>query len=296
MTKSAAIPTLSVAVSTADCASTVIANMQGLARQVAAIGGELIIVSGAPDNGGDPPHGIRFHRIPGASVFDCRAAALAIASADIVALTEDHCIPHDDWCARILDNFARRRDLVLLGGAVANASTRRLEDRMNYWMSFAAYAPGQVTARHPCVAQFIVKMSALGPPPKPGDLEDSIIEKFKRILGAVYVDPQLHVLHVQSHGFWKTFAVHFHNGRATGGYSVRRTGGRNLPLLASLLWAGSDARAHLRRTARAFKAGNKSALAIAGYLLLILPLVLAHGTGEFIGYHRGPGASPARLV
>ena len=59
MTKSAAKPTLSVAVSTADCASTVIANMHGLARQVAAIGGELIIVSGAPDNGGDPPHGAR---------------------------------------------------------------------------------------------------------------------------------------------------------------------------------------------------------------------------------------------
>jgi hypothetical protein len=54
--------------------------------------------------------------------------------------------------------------------------------------------------------------------------------------------------------------------------------------------------AGIRRTARAFKAGNKSVLAIAGYLLLILPLVLAHGTGEFIGYHRGPGTSPARLV
>jgi hypothetical protein len=47
--------------------------------------------------------------------------------------------------------------------------------------------------------------------------------------------------------------------------------------------------AGIRRTARAFKAGNKSALAIAGYLLLILPLVLAQGTGEFIGYQQRAG-------
>ncbi len=289
-------PSLSVAISTVEPASAVMKNLGPLTRQIAAFRGELIILSGAPDDGAAAPRGIRIHKMPGASVFDCRAAALTIASADIVALTEDHVIYPDGWCAGILDNFARRRELVLLGGAVANASDARVEDRMNYWMTFATYAPGQVTARHPCIAQFIVKASAIAPAPKPGELEGPVIEKFKKVPGAIFVDPQLQVRHAQSHGFWNTFVVHFHNGRATGGLSGRRTGGRDLPMLASLLWAGSDMRAHLLRTARAFKAGGKSALSIAGYLALILPLVLAHGAGEFLGYHRGPRASLARLV
>lgn len=296
MIEAAARPPLSVAIASKEPANAVVKNIGRLARQVAAIGGELIIVSGAAEAGGVMPHGVRFHSMAGSSVFACRAAALAIAAADIVALTEDHCIPADDWCERIQNNFAQHRDLVLLGGAVANESTERIEDRMNYWMTFATYAPGQVTARHPCVAQFIVKVSALGILPKSGELEDAIIEKFKKVAGAIRVDPELCVRHIQSHGLLNTFAVHFHNGRATGGFSSRRIGGGNLSLLASLMWAGSDARAHLRRTARAFKAGNRSAWSIAGYLLLILPLVFAHAIGEFVGYHRGPGASPERLA
>ena len=293
---SALAPSLSVVISTTDRVSEILRNVGALKRQAAAAGGELIVVSGAPDDDSTAPSDIRVHRMPGASVFDCRAAGVSLAAADIVALTEDHCVHADDWCARILEDFARNRDLVLLGGAVANGSTARIEDRMNYWMTFATFAPGQVTARHPCIAQFIVRKSALDLPLQRGTLESAIIQEFQKRPGAIRVDPELLVRHDQSHGFWNTFAVHFHNGRATGGLSSRRSGGRNPSTFKSLGWTWSDARAHMRRTAAAFRAGGKSRLSTAGYLLLILPLVVAHGAGEFVGYRAGPGKSPERLV
>jgi glycosyltransferase involved in cell wall biosynthesis len=289
---------LSVVVSTRDRASDILPALGGLANQVRAVGGELIVVSGADDDSdsGSAAGDIRIHRLPGASIFDCRAAALSLASADIVALTEDHCIQAEDWCARIIENFALNPGLVLLGGSVANGSTRRIDDLMNYWMTFATFAPGQVTARHPCIAQFIVRASAIKRALRPGELESSIIEKFEKVPGAVYVDPQLCVRHVQSHGFWSTFTVHFHNGRATAGLSPRRSGDRDLSVLKSLGWTWKDAKAHLRRLAAAFRLGTKSATRTAGYLILILPLVVAHGIGEYVGYRRGPGSSLDRLV
>ena len=222
-------PPLTVVISTVEEPCDVMRNLQGLAKQVQAICGELIIVTGALTNLAPPPEGIRVHRIPGASVFDCRVAALAIAAADIVALTEDHCIHSDNWCARILENFSRRTNLVLLGGAVSNGSTRRLEDLMNYWMTFATFAPGQVTAKHPCIAQFIIKLSAIEVPQRPGELESSTIEKARGIPDAIYVDPELKVRHDQSNGFWNTFVAHFHNGRATAGFQPEEWAPRTIP-------------------------------------------------------------------
>ena len=296
MTDIAAKPALSVVISTRDKVSDIIPKVGSLLQQVQAVDGELIVISGAVEDDNTAPAGIRIQRLPGGSIFDCRAAAFSIVSADIIALTEDHCVHPEDWCARILRTFSARSRLVMLGGAVANGSNSRIEDLMNYWMTFATFAPGQVTARHPCIAQFIVKAPALQLPLKPGELESSIIQKFESIPGAIYVDPELRVRHEQSHGFWNTFVVHFHNGRATAGFSPRRVGHRNLPIKKALRWSWRDSKAHFRRSRQAFRAGNKSALLTIAYLLMILPLMLAHGIGEFVGYHKGAGQSPYRLV
>ena len=118
---------------------------------------------------------------------------------------------------------------MLLGGAVGNGSTRRIEDRMNFWMTFATFSPGQVTAMHPCIAQFIVCASAIARPLKPGELESSVILTFEMVPGAVFVDPELVVWHHQSHAFWNhVFAAHFHNGRATERNCPAADGGRGL--------------------------------------------------------------------
>ena len=287
---------LSIVISTTDDIDHIAANLSAMMTQVEAVGGELIVVSAGNASSGNAPTGLRVHHIPGGSVFDCRAEGFSLASGEIVAFTEDHCVHSDGWCERILRDFREWPDLVLLGGAVGNGSTRRIEDLMNFWMTFATFSPGQVTAKHPCIAQFIVRASAIARPLKPGELESSVILTFETVPGAVFVDPELVVWHCQSHGFWKTFAAHFHNGRATGGLSPRRTGGRDLSVGDSLRWAWRDATAHVRRSREAFAAGKTSSLVRATRLLLILPLIVAHGAGAFMGYRRGPGVSAHQLV
>ena len=109
-------------------------------------------------------------------------------------------------------------------GSAWRGSLKRLDPsppRLNYWMTFATFAPGQVTAKHPCIAQFIVRLSAIEVPQRPGELESSIIEKVRGIPNSIYIDPELKIRHDQSRGFWKTFVAHFHNGRATAGFSTR---------------------------------------------------------------------------
>ncbi len=289
---------ITVAVTTTDPPGIVLPRLEGLLAQVRSAGGELLVVSGAPgaeateSDRGD----LRICRLPGRTIFECRAAALELASSNLVALTEDHCEHPDDWCARILKNYAANPRLVLLGGAVSNGSTRRLDDLINYWMTFGAFAPGQVVARHPCVAQFIVRKTALKLPLRPGEIESSIIQKFEKVPGAVHVDPQLCVRHVQSHGLRNTFVIHFHNGRATAGLSPRRAGIGNLTHLRALRYSWSDSKAHFRISAAAFMCGTRSRTRSAGYLALIFPLLLVHAAGEYIGYRYGPGSSAARLV
>jgi hypothetical protein len=246
-------PALSVVISTRDDPARFGAQLSHLRQQVMAVDGELLVVTGASSLSVRQPD-VAVHHLPGASVFDCRAAALSLAAADVVALTEDHCIQPEGWCARILHNYATRPGLVLLGGAVDNGSRRRLDDLMNYWTTFAPYSPEHLTARRPCVAQFAVKRSAINLPLQAGELEGALCEKWSGIPGAVYVDPGLVVRHEQSHGLLNTFAVHFHNGRTTGGFSRRGRG--RMGTTEALIQSWRAGRAHYRRTRQSFAAGR----------------------------------------
>src|SRR5262245_42389450 len=130
-------PRLSVVIATRDDPARLLPWIAGLVGQADRDGAELIVVSCNPQL--SVPTGVAVRHLPGAHLFECRAAGLAAAAGDIVAFTEDHCIVPDDWCARILRAFETRPDLVMLGGAVANGSNARIADRMSYWMTFAAY-------------------------------------------------------------------------------------------------------------------------------------------------------------
>ena len=61
-----------------------------------------------------------FIPVPGARTpAELRARAVAIASAEIVALIEDHCVPNHDWCTRILAAHSKHSEpFAGVGGAV----------------------------------------------------------------------------------------------------------------------------------------------------------------------------------
>jgi hypothetical protein len=106
-------------------------------------------------------------------------------------------------------------------------------------------------------------------------------------------DDRLVVSHNQSHGFWGTFAVHFHNGRSIAGFRLRQISGLDrlfrigscaiLPayLLYVTIWPVIRKRQLL-----------KPALASLPLTMLV---VTCHAAGEFVGYLFGPGNSPRQV-
>src|SRR5262245_25325025 len=287
-------PRLSVVIATRDDPARVLPRISGLVGQAGRAGAELIVVRCNRRLSAPAVDAVR--HLPGANLFECRAAGLAAAAGAIVAFTEDHCIVPEDWCARILRAFETRPDLVMLGGAVANGSNARIADRMNYWMTFAAYAPGRVIAQHPCISQLAVRAAMAGRALAPGELEGALIARWIEVPGAIEIDPAMTVVHVQSHGFWQTFAGHFHNGRATGGYSPRRRRAGTTQWQQALRLALQSGREHIWRTDAAFRKSGASLPSRGRSLLFIAPLLLCHLAGEVVGYRYGAGTSPHRLM
>src|SRR5690606_21212240 len=86
---------------------------------------------------------------PPRTLAELRTAGLDAASGDIVALTEDHCVPSPDWFVLLLA-LHQAQPAAAIGGAVDNAATERLVDRFVYayeygpFTSPAAHGPVEV--------------------------------------------------------------------------------------------------------------------------------------------------------
>jgi hypothetical protein len=71
-----------------------------------------------------------------------RAAALASAQGTYVIVTEDHCVPADDWLAEIVETFRRAPgDVAAVGGSVANGLPDRWIDRATFQCEYGKYVP-----------------------------------------------------------------------------------------------------------------------------------------------------------
>ncbi len=198
---------------------------------LAADGGEMeVIVCAAA--GGEPPAGWgdeRLRVVSGdrdESVFALRARGLAVARGEVVAITEDHCVPAPDWPAALLAAHARHPAAAALSGAVGNGAVDDAWDWANFLLTFAEHmrplddAPA---ARAPSVANGSFKRSLVSLPPAPaaGWLE---LELMPDLVGAGRVarDGGPLVVHDQTHGGWRgTLSAHFHNGRASAGLEPR---------------------------------------------------------------------------
>jgi len=69
-----------------------------------------------------------------------RAAGLAAASGDVIALIEDRVMPREDWALRLLEAHAAKPEAGVIGGAVAPPSGGRLA-RAVYFCDYGRYAP-----------------------------------------------------------------------------------------------------------------------------------------------------------
>jgi hypothetical protein len=107
-------------------------------------------------------------------------------------------------------------------------------------------------------------------------------------------DDQLVVSHIQSWGFFGTFAAHFHNGRSIAGFRLQ---GMKWPerilrlgscfiLPPVLLW----------RTVWPICVKRRLLGPALACLHLLALLASCQAIGEFVGYLAGPGKSPQQLA
>ncbi len=297
---SAAAPALSVVLATGHPWPEARPALQAILDAETEVDLEVLLCDGSgegpPKDGRDPR--LRVIAGPGESVFALRARGIALARGEIVAITEDHCIPAPDWAGELVAAHARHPEAVAIAGAVANGSTKDPWDWANFLLTFAEHMPpvdDRPAKRAPSVANGSFKRALGGVPeiPEPGWLE---LRLMPALVGAgkVVRDGGPLVTHRQSHGAARaTLAAHFHNGRACTGLRAARPGPRAVLAerrrLAGLPW-------RLTREPRAERAVRPplGREAVAGARLV--PLVaLAHTAGELAGLLRGPGASAEQL-
>ncbi|MGH7232141.1 MAG: glycosyltransferase family 2 protein [Nitrospiraceae bacterium] len=276
--------------------------LDSLHSQARFAGAEIIVADGhgrglAEDGDASYPDVVWLKK-PHASVFVLRGLAMARARGALVAVTEDHCRVAPDWCERIIKAHAQHPEAAAIGGAVENGATERLIDWANFLLVFAPFVlpiESGPSERICLQANISYKRHVLPQDmPELGMMEMLFNQRLHAQGDTLIADDRLLVYHVQSWGFFGTFAAHFHNGRSIAGFRlptmgwperVLRLGG--CPLLPPvLLW----------RTLRPIWKKRRLYIRTLACLHLLACVVCCHAAGEFIGYLAGPGESPQRLA
>ena len=275
-------------------------TLDSLWSQIQQLHGELIIADG-DGNGVPADFATRFPgaiaiQLPGASIFVLRSAGMQRARGQIVAVTEDHCRLSPDWCAGLLESHRMHPEAAVISGSVENGSPDALIDWANF---FIAHAPmmGPVKSgevKDISLAGAAFKRNALPQEiPRHGVMEMLYIRELSRRGGKLFVNSEISLDHVQSYGFWRTFAVHYHNGRSIAGFRGLKLGPWQL-----LLRIGSCAILPLFLLSRSAYSVIKKRRFVP-QLLLSFPLMAAlatcHAAGEVAGYIAGAGKSPTHL-
>ena len=267
-----------------------------LLPQCKALGAEILIGDSTGKSLPDPLpecyRKIRYILLPGASVFDLRARATADSRGEIVAWTEDHCLPAPDWCEKICAAHQRNPDAEIVGGAVGNGSRDNPMDWANFLCTFGPFvAPIERPPRKraPAVANLSIKRRAIPSGPIRAGFIEIACEARLLSAGRVRFDDSIQVTHFQSWGFWRTFAAHFHNGRSTTGLLVDTMPAwkRFRQIMICFLMP-----AELMRTSVTPLLG-KVRVPWSRHLPFMFALAVAFSAGELVGLVRkGAGRSP----
>jgi hypothetical protein len=272
--------------------------------QVQRFGGELIVADGSDPGlpvGGDEPHVLRRLPLVGASPYQLRAAGMAAARGEIVAVTEDHCQVRPDWCERVIEAHRRWPQAAVIAGAVENGATARLIDWATFFVSNGAWLlPIPTGVRESVSGQANVSYKRRALPeryPGVGVVEEDLQRELRARGEMLVADDGMVVDHVQSLGVRGTLAINFHNGRCQAGFAracltaaERRRRIAAMALAPVRIGAGTG-RIVLRIAIRKGR-HRREALLAAPLVALILT---AHVAGEAMGLLRGPGDSPRHM-
>ncbi len=292
-------PTLSVIVATRQGWPSIEQAIGDLVEQVEEVGGELIVLDASGREPPALPGHVRWLQQPDdLSVFQLRERGYREATADVVALTEDHCHVMPGWCRRILELHSAHPEAAAVGGSVANGTRDSDIDWAAFLVTQLPYTAPLPDGPSPWVtgpANLSLKRRAIER--LPDNKGFGTIELFDQSAllapGDVFwLENGLVVDHYQSLGFGGTSVIEFHNGRALGGFRRRAMSWRDLVrVLAMPLVLGY----RIVRTIRMARTRQVPSSAVRAAAPAIAWLHACASAGELVGYVLGPGDSAQRL-
>jgi hypothetical protein len=294
-------PSLTITVSTITGWPSIRECLVVMETAAARVGGEIVLMDGSGQPApapGDLAPTTSWHRRPGMSIFQLRQIGFQLARGPIVLVTEDHVVVPPDWCERYLAAFAASPEAIAIGGSVENGATRRLADR-------AAFLVSQTAVMAPIESGPVSRLSgAVNVAYRAGALvdvddhhglgaNDWIHQRDLHERGGVLIaDDTIRVAHDQSCSLAEFTALHFHAGRATGGFLRGELTPRGrLRLLA----IGVAPYVRLARVIGTLNQHGHGRTVLRAWPIMLW-LLYAQAAGQFIGSLSGPGDSPRRLL
>jgi glycosyltransferase involved in cell wall biosynthesis len=294
-------PQVSVVIASVNGVSYLDACLAALARQRGGVRAEVVVA----DCCGDGARELVAREYPWVRLLsfaerrpvpELRAIGIAHSRGDVVAVTEDHCIPAEDWFERIV---ARHRGpYAAVGGAVENAATERLVDWAVFLCEYSRYVnpvPRGVTDDIPGnnVAYKREALAHIQDLLDAGRWEHFLHWRLQEAGLELCSDPANVVHHRKSFTIREFLEQRFHYGRSFAGMRVE--GG---PFWRRLMFAfGSPILPPLllgRIADRLFRRRRHRLIFLRSCPLLAL-FTLSWTAGELIGYLTGPGDSLARV-
>jgi hypothetical protein len=295
---------MSVVVVTPDCYQTVRKTIRHLRAQNVSGCLEIVLVApSAAELGLDESEMRDFYQFrvvevgPINSTARARAIGVRHASAQIIALAEDHAFPAPGWAEAMIN--AHKESWAAVGPVMANANPRSIVSWANLLIEYAPWLepatggpvdhlPGHNgTYKRAILLQYGDQLEAML------DAE-SILHWDLRAKGhRLYLEPKARTFHQNFSALFPSLSLRFNGGRL---FAASRA--RHWPLWQRLLYTGTGLLIPLVRFWRII--GELCRPGLPGYLLRrVLPTLivglLSDGAGEMVGYAFGPGNAMARL-
>lgn len=294
-------PQLSIVVASVNGAGHLDACLAALSKQRGSVRAEIVVA----DCCGEDTRNLAARKYPAVRFFSfaerltipqLRAFGIVQSTGDVVAQTEDHCVPAEDWFVRIVE--AHRTPYVAIGGTIENGSTERLVDWAVFLCEYNRHikpVPAGVTddLPGPNLAYKREALAHLQDLLAAGRWENFLNGRLQQLGYELYLDPSIVVYHCKSFGVGEFLYQRFHYGRSFAG--MRLEGAPSWR--RAFFVAGSLALPPLligRIAARVFGRRRHRLIFLKVFPLLSL-FVLSWTAGEFVGYLAGPGDSLARV-
>ncbi len=230
------------------------------------------------------------------TIPELRAIGIAHSTGEIVVITEDHCIADANWYTEILK--AHESEHVVIGGAVENASVKRIVDWAVYLCEYSRYMnpipsgivgdiPGNNASYKRRAFDNIQELLDRG------FWETFLYWKLKNDGIALCSVPSIIVYHKKSFGVFEFLSQRYHYGRSFAGMRIADASPSKrvffvicAPLLPGVL---------ISRIARRIFQKKRHRKEFFLSLPLLSLFMLSWSFGEFCGYLLGPGNSLIKI-